>query len=81
MTTMTMTAQALVGCRVRVVSWNRLDRMTESSQQSSHLSHLDGTATHADDDGHVWVRLEGFERECQFDPDQLELLPGECHVG
>ena len=55
--------------------------MTDYLRRTRHTSNLEGTATHADDEGNVWVRLDGLGRAFRFDPEQLELMPGECHVG
>jgi hypothetical protein len=76
-----MITKELVGRRVRVVAWEHLGFMTDYLRRTRHADRPEGIVTHvetfgdSDDEGDVWVQIDGLPREYVFGRYQLEVLP------
>src|SRR5512135_2152917 len=85
-----MSLNNLIGRRVRVITWEHLNRIAYYLRRTrEHGDSLEGTVTHVEaggesaDEGDVWVQIDGLAREDVFGPSQLEVLPlaGASHQG
>jgi hypothetical protein len=76
-----MLLKELVGRRVKVVAWEHLGLMANDLRRTQHTDRPEGTVTHveafgeSDDDGDVWVQIDGLTKECVFGLYQLKVLP------
>jgi hypothetical protein len=77
-----MSPNDLTGRRVRVIAWEHLNRVAYSLRRTRQYGDsLEGTVTHVegfadgDDEGDVWVKIDGLAREYVFGLYQLEVLP------
>ena len=77
-----MSPNDLIGRRVRVIAWEHLNRVAYYLRRTRQYGDsLEGTVTHVegfadgDDEGDVWVKIDGLAREYVFGLYQLEVLP------
>jgi hypothetical protein len=76
-----MITKELVGRRVRVIAGEPLGFRTDDLRRTQRRDRPEGTVTHVeafgdgDDDGDVWLRIDGLPWEYVFGRYQLEVVP------
>jgi hypothetical protein len=75
-----MTPEELaIGRRVRIVSWSERDFIASFLERTRASGTPVGVVVYVErfprGEVDIWVRVEGFEREYCFGPEDLELLP------
>lgn len=68
----------LIGRRVKIAQWDYVQFLAVYGRQLPICRIPRGRVTHiemiGEDDGDVWVQIDGLDKEFAFGPNQLEVL-------